>query len=173
MPTAAERINSPVDIEARYSIKADLTWTGYKIFLTETCDPEQPRLLTQVSTSPATTQDMTLTAAIQADLKSKDLTTAGRILSSTFVSQPPTAILVPAACCVIAPSRVNARFLYVPRSRTKRCSRHGNGRDHRSLLRNMPGVQGSSAPSGRVYVTVAYATRATSDKPKRICKICW
>jgi transposase len=85
MPTAAERINSPFDTEARYSIKGDLTWTGYKIFLTETCDPEQPRLITQVSTSPATTQDMTLTAAIQADLNQKDLLPAQHLVDARFL----------------------------------------------------------------------------------------
>jgi transposase len=85
MPTAAERINSPFDTAARYSIKGDLTWTGYKVFLTETCDPDTPRLITQVSTSPATTQDMTLTASIQADLKQKDLTPAEHLVDARFL----------------------------------------------------------------------------------------
>lgn len=85
MPTAAQRINSPFDHEARYSIKGDLTWTGYKIFLTETCDPEQPRLITQVSTSPATTQDMTLTASIQADLKAKELLPSEHLADARFL----------------------------------------------------------------------------------------
>lgn len=85
MPTAAERINSPFDTEARYSIKGDTVWTGYKIFLTETCDPEQPRLITQVSTSPATTQDMTLTATIQADLKNYDLLPKEQLVDARFL----------------------------------------------------------------------------------------
>jgi transposase len=85
MPTAAERINTTFDTEARYSIKGDLTWTGYKIFLTETYDPEQPRLITQVSTSPATTQDMTLTASIRADPKSKDLLPSEQLVDARFL----------------------------------------------------------------------------------------
>ena len=45
MPSAAELIHSPYDTEARYSIKGDITWTGYKVALTETCDPESPHLI--------------------------------------------------------------------------------------------------------------------------------
>jgi len=54
-PPAAVRITSPYDLEARYCSKRDTHWVGYKLHLTETCDPEQPDLITQVITTPATT----------------------------------------------------------------------------------------------------------------------
>ena len=41
-PATAEQISSPYDPEARYGKKRDISWTGYKAHLTETCDPETP-----------------------------------------------------------------------------------------------------------------------------------
>lgn len=57
IPPAAKAICSPFDAEARYRIKRQTEWTGYKVHLTETCDPDAPFLITHVTTSPATEQD--------------------------------------------------------------------------------------------------------------------
>ena len=51
-PPAAVRITSPYDLDARYCSKRDTHWVGYKLHLTETCEPEQPDLITQVLTTP-------------------------------------------------------------------------------------------------------------------------
>ena len=61
LPPSAEQICSPYDPEARYSNKRDVTWTGYKVQVTETCDPacEGPHAITNVETTPATTPDDT------------------------------------------------------------------------------------------------------------------
>jgi transposase len=72
-PPSAHIINSPYDVEARYKTKRETSWIGYSVHLTETCDDERPNLITHVATTPATTPDCTLTAAIQADLAAKDL----------------------------------------------------------------------------------------------------
>ena len=56
-PPAALLIQSPYDLEARYSSKRDTHWVGYKLHVTETCDAGRPDLITQVLTTPATTQD--------------------------------------------------------------------------------------------------------------------
>ena len=42
-------IASPYDPDARYSTKRGIAWVGYKVHLTETCDEDQPHLITQVS----------------------------------------------------------------------------------------------------------------------------
>jgi len=68
LPPAALRIVSPYDRDARQSVKRETFWTGYKVHLTETCDDEMPRLVTQVETTPATTADSEVTATIQAAL---------------------------------------------------------------------------------------------------------
>ncbi len=82
---AATAIESPYDTEARHSNKHDLSWTGYKVHLTETCDPELPRLVTHVQTTVATTQDVSCTAAIQQGLADKDLLPARHLVDAGYV----------------------------------------------------------------------------------------
>ncbi len=72
LPPANLMISSPDDTEARYSGKRGSFWTGYKVHLTETCDAEQPRLITHVATTPATTHDKHVIGKIQDDLQSKN-----------------------------------------------------------------------------------------------------
>lgn len=72
-PPAALIIQSPYDVEAQFSQKRDAGWVGYKGHVTETCDPDQPYLVTQVATTPATQPDTLALAAIQADLATKGL----------------------------------------------------------------------------------------------------
>ncbi len=73
LPPSHRMIASPDDLEARLSTKRDLTWTGYKVHVTETCTADQPRLITHVATTPATTHDVKLTGPIQHDLAAKNL----------------------------------------------------------------------------------------------------
>jgi transposase len=70
---AATTIESPYDTEAHYSRKDQILWTGYKVHLSETCDEHLPRLITNVHTTPSTTQDVACTADIQDDLSRKQL----------------------------------------------------------------------------------------------------
>jgi len=55
LPPHALLICSPYDTEARYATKRETHWTGYKVHLTETCDAASPHLITNVETTPATT----------------------------------------------------------------------------------------------------------------------
>jgi hypothetical protein len=73
LPPAAQRITSPYDPDARFSQKRDTVWCGYKVHLTETCDAERPHLITQVATTPATTQDTEVLTSIHQALADKDL----------------------------------------------------------------------------------------------------
>jgi transposase len=68
IPSAANSIRSPYDVEARYAEKRGAGWLGYKVHLTECCDSETPHLITQVTTTPATTPDVAALPAIQHDL---------------------------------------------------------------------------------------------------------
>jgi transposase len=72
-PPAARLIHSPYDPEARFGCKRDVTWVGYKVHLTETCEPDAPQLVTHVETTPATTHDARVVEAIHADLARKEL----------------------------------------------------------------------------------------------------
>jgi len=42
MPKAAYRIESPYETEARYATKRGMSWVGYKVHLTESCDEGLP-----------------------------------------------------------------------------------------------------------------------------------
>jgi transposase len=73
LPACADLISSPYDPQVRYSRKRALTWTGYKVHLTETCDPDAPHLITQVETTAATQPDDDALDPIQADLTRQGL----------------------------------------------------------------------------------------------------
>jgi transposase len=73
MPAAAEQISSPYDPDARYSTKRDVSWVGYKVHLTETCDPETPHVITNVETTPATTPDDNMVSVVHASLENSEL----------------------------------------------------------------------------------------------------
>jgi len=68
LPPASIRLVSPYDVEARNSAKRETCWTGYKVHVTETCDLDMPRLITQIETTQATTADCQVTPDIQAAL---------------------------------------------------------------------------------------------------------
>jgi transposase len=85
LPPAARRIASPYDPEARAACKRDTVWTGYKVHLTESCDPARPHLVTAVATTVATTPDGPVLAAIHADLTAKALLPAEHLVDSGYV----------------------------------------------------------------------------------------
>lgn len=88
MPPVGEGIRSPFDIEARYCKKRQTEWVGYKVHLTETCDPDSPHLITQVETTAATIQDCQVTDIIQDDLAAIDLVPAEHLVDAGYVDAP-------------------------------------------------------------------------------------
>ncbi len=64
LPPNAERHDSPYDPEVRYSEKRGLSWIGYKVHLTETCEDEQPHVITHVETTYAPVADVERLPAI-------------------------------------------------------------------------------------------------------------
>lgn len=57
LPPVHHRLCSPSDTDARYGIKRGRGWTGYKMHLTETCEPDTPHVNTQVATTDAVAAD--------------------------------------------------------------------------------------------------------------------
>jgi transposase len=84
-PPSAVRIASPYDLEARYSRKRETHWVGYKVHLTETCNADQPDLMTQIITTPAPTPDCVMGPAIVHDLAARDLLPGTHLLDSGYV----------------------------------------------------------------------------------------
>jgi transposase len=83
-PSAA-RIVSPHDVEARYSSKGETSWEGYKVHTTESCDDDLPHLITQVTTTAATTPDHVALPSIQQDLASHDLLPDEQLVDSGYI----------------------------------------------------------------------------------------
>ena len=48
-PPSSLMIASPYDLEVQYSQKRGKEWRGYKVHLTETCEPDRPNLITHVA----------------------------------------------------------------------------------------------------------------------------
>jgi transposase len=86
MPPVREWIRSPFDPEARYGRKRDIHWVGYKVHLTETCDEDQPHLITQVETRPAIEQDNEATAEIQEALVKNQLAPRQHLVDAGYMS---------------------------------------------------------------------------------------
>jgi transposase len=72
-------------VEARYSIKREMSWEGYKVHLTETCDEDLPHLITQVTTTPATTPDNVALPEIQQDLAARDLLPDEQLVDAGYI----------------------------------------------------------------------------------------
>lgn len=85
-PPATVRIVSPFDVEARQAKKRDTRWLGYKVHLTETCDPDQPRLITNVETRIACQPDALATENIHQALDEKQLLPEQHIVDTAYVS---------------------------------------------------------------------------------------
>jgi hypothetical protein len=73
MPAPADQICSPYDPDARFSTKRTMSWVGYKVQLTETCDPDMPHVITNVETTPASTPDDNTVAVVHESLKQRAL----------------------------------------------------------------------------------------------------
>jgi len=75
LPPSAEQVRSPYDPDARYSHKRDTSRGGYKVQVTETCDPacEGPHVITNVETTPATVPDDNAVAVILGSLEKRGL----------------------------------------------------------------------------------------------------
>lgn len=85
LPPVGERIQSPYDPQMHYSTKRRLEWSGYKVHVTETCDPRRAHIITHVETRPAMEPDMSATAAIHKRLAMRGLLPARHFVDSGYV----------------------------------------------------------------------------------------
>ena len=110
LPPGHARIASPYDTDARWGVKREEFWLGYKLHVTETCDDEPqcgcpggggtgrrghdqdcaapafPNLITHVATTDATVTDNQMTSVIHDDLARKTLAPGRHYLDSGYLS---------------------------------------------------------------------------------------
>jgi transposase len=84
LPRAAEQLESPYDLEARYRTKRDTHWLGYMVHYTETCDGKKVSVITHVHTTPATVHDSQGTALIQDALGKRKLLPREHIVDAGY-----------------------------------------------------------------------------------------
>ncbi len=83
---AAQLINSPYDLDARYGKKRTTLWVGYKVHFTQTCDEDAPQLITHVETTQAPISDEGAISTIHADLAEKDLLPDQHLVDAGYVT---------------------------------------------------------------------------------------
>jgi len=112
LPPGHTRIASPYDLDARWGVKRDTFWLGYKLHVSETCDgeprcgcpaagdggtgrrghdkdcpaPAFPNLITHVATTDATVTDNQMTGAIDDGLAGKGLAPGRHYLDPGYLS---------------------------------------------------------------------------------------
>jgi transposase len=101
LPPGRSRIVSPYDTDARWGGKRDLTWPGYKLHISESCDAEPPaappdpadhvsdappNLITNVATTDASVPDAAMTEPIHHDLDRRGLLPDEHYLDSGYPS---------------------------------------------------------------------------------------
>ena len=112
LPPGRSRITSPYDLDARWGVKRDTFWNGYKVHVTETCDTSAaagggtaassdpgsdghgddgeaappPHLITNVETTDATVPDSQMTAAVHDRLTGRALLPAEHYVDSGYPS---------------------------------------------------------------------------------------
>jgi len=85
LPPASIRFDSPYDPEAHYGTKRQTHWTGYKVHISETCDDEQPHLITHVETTIAPRSDADMTEPIHEALAEKELLPGTHLADAGYV----------------------------------------------------------------------------------------
>ena len=104
LPPGHMRIASPYDTDARWGVKRDDFWLGYKLHVSETCDDAPcdcaaagghdrdcaratfPNLVTNVATTDATVPDIQVTGVIHGDLAGRGLAPGRHYLDSGYLS---------------------------------------------------------------------------------------
>lgn len=78
-------IHSPYDLDAKAAKKRSTFWVGYKVHFTETCEPTQPLLITQVATTSGPTPDRAALPEIHTTLEARDLLPDQHIVDAGYV----------------------------------------------------------------------------------------
>src|SRR5262245_53806067 len=85
LPPAGMRMDSPYDPDAHYGNKRSVTWTGYKVHMTETCDTDTLHVITHDETTEAAVTDVTMTEPIHQALADKQLAPETHIVDAGHV----------------------------------------------------------------------------------------
>jgi len=116
LPPGRDQLISPYDLDARYGIKRETGWSGYKVHFTETCDApgthpgaspdtgpapaaglergDRPNLITGVATTEATVPDSAMLTPVHQQLEERQLLPGEHLVDSGY---PPAELIIHAA----------------------------------------------------------------------------
>lgn len=111
IPPATLMISSPYDLDAHYAKKHTTSWVGYKVHVSETCEPDFLHLITNVETTAAPIADGDVTEAIHTSLAEKNLLPNKHIVDTGYLDAE---LLVTAQAQhqveLLGPTRLNLRW---------------------------------------------------------------
>ena len=85
IPSASLMISSPYDLDAHYAKKQTTSWVGYKVHLSETCEPDSLHLITNVETTAGPIADGDITESIHASLANQTLLPSKHIVDTGYL----------------------------------------------------------------------------------------
>jgi transposase len=85
-------------------------WTGYKVHLSETCEPDKPNIITHVQTEPAVVPDVRSTPTIHTALKNKRLLPEEHVVDTGYISVDQINTVAQDEVRLIGPSRPNVSW---------------------------------------------------------------
>jgi len=181
LPSGRDRIASPYDLDARWGVKREEFWLGYKLHVTETCDDPPPctcrpdpataaqpaagdhargcaqlvfpNLITGVATTDATVTDNQMTAVIDDDLAAKNLAPGGHYVDSGYLS---------AAVVVAEAARHGIALIGPLLADTSAQARAGNGYARENFTIDYD-HQRVTCPQGRTSATWSPCTQRGKD----------
>jgi transposase len=188
VPPGHSRTESPYDTQARWSVKGDTAWLGWKLHVTETCDDPPacgcpppparsgrcphdvlPNLVTHVATTSADVPDTVMTAPVAAGLAARSLAPARLYADSGYASPQNMAAAARLGITLVTPLLAS----------TSRQARENNGYDQASFTvdygaRTVTCPQGNTSRSwsetavrGKPAVIVQFAAADCSPCPAR------
>jgi transposase len=98
LPPGRYRLTSPYDTDARWGVKRDLFWNGYKVHISETCTGERdsaagdphaevpPNIITNIATTDASVPDSAMTTPIHDSLARRGLLPEEHLVDSGYPS---------------------------------------------------------------------------------------
>ena len=182
LPPGRCRIVSPYDTDARWGGKRDLSWYGYKLHISESCDAEPPvgpvdpadhvpdappNLITNVATTDASVPDVAMTEPIHHDLAGRGLLPDEHYLDSGY----PSADLL-----VSSLTDFGVRLVTPMLADTSPQARAGEGFDRGGFTIDWD-AQTLTCPQGKASASWTSATQRGTDVivvkfPGEICQAC-
>jgi transposase len=85
LPPGLIRLRTPYEPEARTGSKRELGWSGYKVHLSETCEPDAPHLITHIRTTPAPVNDVLVLEDIHTALAERGLLPDEHLVDAGYI----------------------------------------------------------------------------------------